>query len=101
MGPTIPIPAPTSQFRPLLLEMNSSVCKNDNTDKRKRATAKRKLRPIAPRVAAMHPLLPQAPPKPSNNMSSTPKWEDTPWPGAGKMSGNLFKIGTGYSQKAN
>ena len=42
-------------------------------------------------VAATCPPLLQAPPKPSNNMSLTPVWEDTPWPSAGKTSGNLFK----------
>ena len=41
----------------------------------------------------MCPPLPQAPPKPSNGASSTPMTvrEDTPWPGTGKMSGNLFE----------
>ena len=91
MGPMIPIPAPNSQFRPLLLEMNPNFHKNDNTDKRKRVTPKRKFNPITPSIATMCPLLPQAPPKPSNNMSLTPVWEDTPWPSTGKTSGNLFK----------
>ena len=91
MGLTIPIPAPNSQFRPPLLEMNPNVHKNDITDKRKRATPKRKFKPITPRVAVMCPPLPQAPPKPSNNMSSTPVWEDTPWSSTGKTSGNLFE----------
>ena len=71
--------------------MNPNFCKNDNIDKRKRATPKRKFEPIASRVAERCPPLPQAPPKPSNNISSTPVWEDTPWPSTGKMSGNLFK----------
>ena len=39
----------------------------------------------------MHPPLVQAPPKPSNNMSLTPAWKDTPWPSTGKTSGNLFE----------
>ena len=39
----------------------------------------------------MHPPLPQAPPKPNSNTSSAPVREDTPWPGAGKMLGNLFE----------
>ena len=91
MGLMIPIPAPNGQFRPPLLEMNPYVHKNDNTDKRKRATPKRKLKPIAPRVAMMCPPLPQVPPQPSNNMLSTLVQEDTPWPSAGKTSGNLFK----------
>ena len=71
--------------------MNPNFCKNDNTDKRKRATPKRKFKPITPRVATNHPPLLQAPPKASNNMSLTPVWEDTPWPSTGKTSGNLFK----------
>ena len=36
------------------------------------------------------PLL-QAPPKPNSSASSAPVREDTPWPGAGKMLGNLFE----------
>ena len=91
MGPMIPIPAPNSQFRPPLLETNPNVPKNDNTDKRKGATPKRMFKTITPRVAVMCPPLPQAPPKPSNNMSLTPVQEDTPWPSTGKTSGNLFK----------
>ena len=71
--------------------MNHKVHKNDNTDKRKRATPKRKFKPIVHRVAMMCPPLPQAPPKPSNNMSLTPVQEDTPWPSTGKTSGNLFE----------
>ena len=89
IGPAIP--APVSQFRPPLPETNPNFLKNDNTDKRKRATPKRKFKPITPRIATMHPPLPQAPPKSSNNMSSTPVREDNPWPGTGKMSGNLFE----------
>ena len=39
----------------------------------------------------MCPPLPQAPPKPSSSASSAPVREDTPWPGAGRMLGNLFE----------
>ena len=39
----------------------------------------------------MCPPLLQAPPKPSSSASSAPVREDTPWPGAGKMLGNLFE----------
>ena len=41
----------------------------------------------------MHPPLLQATPKPINSASSAPVTvrEDTPWPGTGKMSGNLFE----------
>ena len=38
----------------------------------------------------MHLPLPQVPPKSSNNIPATIR-EDTPWPGTGKMSGNLFE----------
>ena len=41
----------------------------------------------------MHPPLLQAPTKPTNSASSAPVTvrEDTPWPGTGKMSCNLFE----------
>ena len=41
----------------------------------------------------MHPPLPEAPPKSKNSMPlpSVPPREDTPWPGTGKMLGNLFE----------
>ena len=39
----------------------------------------------------MCPPLPQALPKPNSNTSLAPVREDTPWPSAGKMLGNLFE----------
>ena len=45
----------------------------------------------------MHLPLPEAPPKPKNDvpdsqsLPSVPVCKSTPWPGAGKMSGNLFE----------
>ena len=91
MGPRIP--TPVSQFRPLLLETNPNVRKDDSTEKRKRATPMKKFRPATPRATAMHPPLLQAPPKPTNSTSSAPVTvrEDTPWPGTGKVLGNLFE----------
>ena len=83
------MPAPNGQFRPLLPETNPNFLKNENVEKRKTPMPKRKLRPATPGVTMMHPPLPQAPPKSSNNIPATIK-EDTPWPGTGKMSGNLF-----------
>ena len=87
------IPALVSQFRPPLPETNRNFRKGDTTEKMKRATPKKKFRPDTPRAAMMHPPLPQVPPKPSNGASSAPVTvrEDTPWPGAGKMLGNLFE----------
>ena len=89
MGPIIP--APVSQFRPPLPETNPNFRKGDPTEKRKRATPKKKFRPAIPRVTAMCPPLLQAPPKASSSASSAPVREDTTWPGTGKMSGNLFE----------
>ena len=45
----------------------------------------------------MHPPLPEAPPKPKNDipgnqlLTSAPVHKSTLWPGAGRMSGNLFE----------
>ena len=89
MGPIIP--ALVSQFRPPLPETNPNFRKGDTTEKRKRATPKKKFKPATPRVAVTCLPLPQAPSKPNSNMSSAPVREDTPCPSAGKMSGNLFE----------
>ena len=51
------IPALVSQFRPPLPETNPNVRKGDSTEKRKRATPKKKLRPDTPRATMMCPLL--------------------------------------------
>ena len=82
-----PIPMPSSQFRPPLPDTNPNIRKDNVTEKRKRATLKKKFRPATPKPATVCPPLPEAPPKPS---PSVPVRESTPWPGAGKMSGNLF-----------
>ena len=63
------------------------------TEKRKRATPKKKFRPATPKPTTVCPPLPEAPPKPKN---STPLTFSTskrrhPWPGTGKMLGNLFE----------
>ena len=42
------IPAPANQFRPPLPETNPNVRKNNMTEKRKRATPKKKFRPATP-----------------------------------------------------
>ena len=84
MGP-MPVPAPGNQFRPQLPETNPNVRINDTTEKRKRATPKKKFRPATPKITATCPPLPEAPPKPKNNAPSVPVREDTPWPSAGNM----------------
>ena len=90
MGST---PAPVSQFRPPLPNTNPNISKDNTAEKRKRAVPKR-FRPAAPKPTAMCPHWPEAPPKPKNNMSDSrpvPVCKNTLWPGAGKMSGNLFE----------
>ena len=87
-----PIPAPVSQFRPPLSDTNPNITKNNATEKRKRATPKM-FRPATPKPTAACPPLSEAPPKPKNKapLPSIPACESTPWPGTGKMSGNLFE----------
>ena len=87
-----PIPTPSSQFRPPLPDTNPNIRKDTVTEKRKRATPKKKFRPATPKPAAAHPPFPVAPPKLKSNVlsPSAPARESTPWLGTGKMSGNLF-----------
>ena len=49
MGP-IPVPVPSNQFRPPLPETISNASKNYVTEKRKRATPKKKFRPATPNL---------------------------------------------------
>ena len=93
MGPIIP--APASQFRLPPPETNPNVRKSDAAEKRKRVMPKKRFRPATPRATMTCLPLLQAPPKPTSDAAaaSAPVMvrEDTPWPGAGRMSGNLFK----------
>ena len=89
MGLSIPTSMPNSQFRPPLPETNPNICRTDKVEKRKTISPKRKFRPVTPKVTPTGPSLPQVPPKHSNEAPPTVR-ADTPWPGTGKMSGNLF-----------
>ena len=90
MGP-FPIPVPINQFRPPFPDTNPNVRKDNVIEKRKRATPKKKFRLATPKSTTVCPPLPEAPPKPKNTtpLPSVPVREDTPWPGTGKMLGNL------------
>ena len=91
-------PAPASQFRFPLPYTNPNIRKGNATEKRKRAVPKR-FRPAAPKPTAPCLPLPEAPPKLKNDVPDghtphsvpVPVHEGTPWPGTGKMSGNLFQ----------
>ena len=88
-----PVPAPASQFRPPLPNTNPNIRKDNGAEKRKREAPKR-FRPVAPKPTTMHLPLPEAPPKPKNDVPDSqpvPVCESTLWPGTGKMSGNLFE----------
>ena len=90
MGPVIP--APVSQFRPPLPETNPNIRKGDSTEKGKRATPKKRFRPATPKATTTHLPLLQTTPSPTNGASAAPVTvrEESPWPSAGKMLGNLF-----------
>ena len=88
MGTTNPTSMPNSQFRPPLLETNPNVCKSDNVERRKTIMPKRKFRPATPKVTTTNPPISQATPKPNYEVPLTAVRADTPWPGAGKTSGN-------------
>ena len=89
-------PIPANQFRPPLLDTNPNIRKDNAAEKRKRAVPKR-FRPATTKPTTMCPPLSEAPPKPKNDVPdsqpplSVPVCESTPWPGTGKMSGNLFE----------
>ena len=91
MGPIIP--ASVSQFRPPLPETNPNIRKGDSTEKRKRATPKKRFRPPTPKATMVCPPLLQATAKSTNGASAAPVTvrENTPWPSTGKMLGNLFE----------
>ena len=89
MAQSIQTSMPNSQSRPPLPETNPNICRTDKVERRKTITPKRKFRPVTPKVTATNPPLPQAPLKPCNKVPPTVR-ADTPWPGTGKMSGNLF-----------
>ena len=92
MGPIIP--TLTNQYRLPLPETNPNVRKGNATEKRT-VTLKRKFRPVVPKATATCSPLPKTPPKSASNAAaasaSTMVRQDTPWPGTGNMSGNLFQ----------
>ena len=89
-------PVPASPFRPPLPDTSPNIRKDNAAEKRKRATPKR-FRLATPKPTTTCPPLPEAPPKPKNEapdsqpLPSVPVHKSTPWPGTGKMSGNLFE----------
>ena len=95
-----PIPQPTSnQYRPLQLDTNPKVRKDRAAEKRKRATPTKRFRPTTapkPNETAVQPPVTfskvlEAPENRPPPLEKAPVHESTPWPGAERMSGNLFE----------
>ena len=92
---------PASQFRPPLPDTNPNIRKDNAVEKRKRAASKRFRPSAAPKPTTAQPIatVSQAPAKPKTDvpenrpppLENVPVHESTPWPGAGKVSGNLFE----------
>ena len=89
---------PASQFRPPLLDTNPNIRKDSTVEKRKRTVPKKFKPSTAPKPINMHPptIVSKVPARndvPENRLpplENVPVCESTPWPGAGKMSGNIF-----------
>ena len=87
---------PASQFRPPLPDTNPSIRKDKNAEKRKRAAPNR-FRPAAPEHTTACSPITEAPQRSktdvpdSRSPPSVPVHKSTPWPGVGKVSGNLFE----------
>ena len=94
------IPHPiSSQYRPPQLDTNPKVRKDNAMQKRKREAPTKRFRPSAapkPNETAAQPpaTVSKALEDPENRPPPLEKaqvHESTPWPGAGRMSGNLFE----------
>ena len=89
----------SSQYRPTQLDTNPKVRKDNAAEKRKRVVPTRRFRPSAapkPNETATEPpaTVFKAPEDPENRtppLEKAPVCKSTPWPGAGRMSGNLFE----------
>ena len=103
MGP-IPQPA-SSQYRPPQLDTNPKVRKDNAVEKRKRVAPTKRFRPSTapkPGKAAAQPpaTASKAPEAPENRpllLEKAQVCKSTPWPGAGRMSGNPLRTETGCS----
>ena len=100
---------PPSQFRPPLPDTNPNIRKDNATEKRKRAVPKRFRPSTAPKCTTMQlpATISEAPAKPKTDVPESrpppsenpPVHEGTPWPGAGRVSGNLLKTEIGCSHQ--
>ena len=95
-----PIPQPTSsQYKLPQLDTNPKVRKGNAVEKRKRVAPTKRFRPSAvprPKETAAQPpvTVSKTPEDPEDRpllLEKAPVCKSTPWPSAGRMSGNLFE----------
>ena len=95
-----PIPqSSSSQYRPPQPDTNPKVRKDYTAEKRKRAAPTKRFRPSTapkPNETAVQPpvtvsKVPEAPENRLPPLQKAPVHKSTLWPGAGRMSGNLFE----------
>ena len=97
---------PTSQYRTPQLNTSPKIIKDNAEEKRKRAAPTKKFRPSTSPKSSETDMCPtatiskaqvndnpqtEAPENRLPPLESAPVHESTPWPSAGRMSGNLFK----------
>ena len=88
-----------NQYRPPQPDTNPKVRKDNATEKRKRAAPTKRFRPSTapkPSETATQPpatisKVPEAPENRPPPLEKAQIHESTPWPGVGRMSGNLFE----------
>ena len=99
-GKMDPIPQPGSnQYRPPQPDTNPKVRKDNTVEKRKRAVTIKRFKPSTiskPSETAMQPpvtvsKVPEAPENRPLPLEKVQVCKNTPWPGTGRMSGNLFE----------
>ena len=89
----------SSQYRPPQLDTNPKVRKDNAAEKRKRAAPTKRFRPSTtpkPSETATQPpvtvsKVPEAPEYRSPPLEKAQVCKNIPWPGVGRMSGNLFE----------
>ena len=95
-----PIPQPTNnQYRPHQLDTNPKIRKDNTVEKRKKAVPTKRLRLSAapkPNETTVQPhvtvsKVPEAPENRPPHLEKAQVCKCTPWPGTGRMSGNLFE----------
>ena len=87
-----PIPQPiSSQYRPPQPNTNPKVRRDNAVEKRKRVVPTKRPNEMAVQPPATISKVPEGPENRPPPLEKAPVYKSTPWPGDGKMSGNLFE----------